>query len=59
MEAQCTRFWRLTPGRGKRTPVTLVTHGRVGNALGDLPVYDAYQLGGPYSGGSLGWWAGG
>ena len=51
MEAQSTRFWKLTQPLGKHTPVTLVTHCKVGNALGDLPAYDAYLLGGPFSGG--------
>jgi len=50
MEAQCTRFWKLNNPRGKSAPVTLVTHGKLGNAVGDLPAYDAFLLGGPYSG---------
>ncbi|PSC70609.1 chaperonin 60B2 [Micractinium conductrix] len=49
MEAQSTRFVKLTNPRGKAAPVTLVAHGKVGNAMGDLPTYDAYLLGGPYS----------
>jgi hypothetical protein len=64
MEVQSTRFWQLLNPRGKSAPVTLVTHAKVGNALGDLPSYDAYLLGGPFSGaGALrcegGWVAGG
>lgn len=49
MEAQCTRFWKLTTPRGKSAPVTLVAHGKVGNTVGDLPAYDAFLLGGPFS----------
>ena len=53
MEAQCTRFWKLTTPRGKSAPVTLVAHGKVGNTIGDLPAYDAFLLGGPFSGAHL------
>lgn len=53
MEAQCTRFWKLTTPRGKSAPVTLVAHGKVGNTVGDLPAYDAFLLGGPFSGAHL------
>ena len=50
--AQLTRFWQLRkPGpKSKNPPVALVLHGRAGNVIGDLPVYDAFQLGGPHSG---------
>ncbi|GAB4821994.1 hypothetical protein N2152v2_009040 [Parachlorella kessleri] len=49
--AQLTRFLQLrTPGpASKSAPVTLVLHGRAGNAIGDLPAYDAFLLGGPHS----------
>lgn len=50
MEAQVTRFVKLTNPRGKSAPVTVVAHGKVGNTIGDLPAYDAFLLGGPYSG---------
>ena len=49
--ASATRFLQLTRPKGKRAPVTLVAHARLGSALGDLPAYDAFLLGGPYSGG--------
>lgn len=45
----CTRFLQLTRAAGKRPPVTVVAHTRAGNALGDLPAYDAFSLGGPFS----------
>lgn len=68
--AQATRFLQLLkPGRGSKSPpLSLVLHGRVGNAIGDLPAYDAFLLGGPHSGGcdgvggradrgvNQGWW---
>lgn len=50
MEAQATRFIKLTNPRGKSAPVTVVAHGKIGNTIGDLPAYDAFLLGGPYSG---------
>lgn len=48
LTASCTRFIPA-PARGARPPPSLVLHARAGNALGDLPVYDAFLLGGPYS----------
>lgn len=51
MTAETTRFIQLLapPASSTRTPVALILHGRVGNTVGDLPVYDAFLLGGPYS----------
>ena len=51
MTAAMTRFIQLKePQAGsKATPITLIAHGRLGNTIGDLPVYDAFLLGGPYS----------
>lgn len=54
MEAQATRFLQLTKPRGKGAPVTFVAHAKLGNTLGDLPAYDAFLLGGPFSGGLRG-----
>jgi outer membrane protein assembly factor BamA len=36
-------------GAGKPPPPVLVLHGRYGGCVGDLPSYDAFTLGGPYS----------
>lgn len=49
--AACTRFLGLTRPwpRARLGPASLVLHGRAGAALGDLPAYDAFLLGGPYS----------
>ncbi|PNX64920.1 protein TOC75 chloroplastic-like, partial [Trifolium pratense] len=47
-----TRFIQLMSveeGAGKRPPPVLVLHGRYGGCVGDLPSYDAFTLGGPYS----------
>lgn len=46
-----TRFLQLrAPSSGsKKPPLCVVLHGRAGNTIGDLPVYDAFLLGGPYS----------
>lgn len=55
MEASATRFVKLLGGKGKRAPVVLVAHAKAGNALGDLPSYDAFLLGGPHSGEALLW----
>ena len=51
MTASSTRFVQLrAPATGSTaTPITLVLHGRMGSTIGDLPVYDAFLLGGPYS----------
>lgn len=47
----CTRFLKLAdpPKRSEMPPPVLVMHGKVSNAIGDLPTYDAYTLGGPNS----------
>lgn len=47
-----TRFLQLMSveeGAGKPPPPVLVLHGRYGGCVGDLPSYDAFTLGGPYS----------
>lgn len=47
-----TRFIQLMSveeGAGKPPPPVLVLHGRYGGCVGDLPSYDAFTLGGPYS----------
>ncbi|KAK3264374.1 Protein toc75-3, chloroplastic [Cymbomonas tetramitiformis] len=46
-----TRFIMLkTPGRrSEMPPPVLVLHAKGGMAIGDLPSYDAFVLGGPYS----------
>ncbi|GAV78297.1 Bac_surface_Ag domain-containing protein/Surf_Ag_VNR domain-containing protein [Cephalotus follicularis] len=47
-----TRFIPLTnveEGAGKPPPPVLVLHGHYGTCVGDLPSYDAFTLGGPYS----------
>ncbi|KAI3982817.1 hypothetical protein MKX01_010300 [Papaver californicum] len=47
-----TRFVQLKPveeGADKPPPPVLVLHGHYGGCLGDLPSYDAFTLGGPYS----------
>ncbi|KAI4334555.1 hypothetical protein L6164_019233 [Bauhinia variegata] len=47
-----TRFLQLLPveeGAGKPPPPVLVLHGHYGGCVGDLPSYDAFTLGGPYS----------
>lgn len=49
-EASLTRFLQLLPGKGRRAPAVLVAHAKGGAALGDLPAYDAFLLGGPHSG---------
>jgi outer membrane protein assembly factor BamA len=51
MTAGLTRFVQFnkaTP-ESKKMPITAVLHTKFGNALGDLPAYDAFLLGGPYS----------
>lgn len=47
-----TRFIPLKQvevGAGKLPPPVLVLHGHYGGCVGDLPGYDAFTLGGPYS----------
>ncbi|KAF2291733.1 hypothetical protein GH714_035373 [Hevea brasiliensis] len=47
-----TRFVQLKQveeGAGKSPPPVLVLHGHYGGCVGDLPSYDAFTLGGPYS----------
>lgn len=47
-----TRFFQLMEveeGAGKPPPPVLVLHGHYGGCVGDLPSYDAFTLGGPYS----------
>lgn len=47
-----TRFLQLKQveeGSGKPPPPVLVLHGHYGGCVGDLPSYDAFTLGGPYS----------
>ncbi|KAK7312456.1 hypothetical protein VNO77_36330 [Canavalia gladiata] len=47
-----TRFFQLRSveeGAGKPPPPVLVLHGHYGGCVGDLPSYDAFTLGGPYS----------
>ncbi|KAJ8559517.1 hypothetical protein K7X08_003575 [Anisodus acutangulus] len=47
-----TRFVQLKQveeGAGKAPPPVLVLHGHYGGCVGDLPSYDAFTLGGPYS----------
>lgn len=47
-----TKFIQLKEveeGAGKPLPPVLVLHGHYGGCVGDLPSYDAFTLGGPYS----------
>ncbi|OIW03716.1 hypothetical protein TanjilG_29751 [Lupinus angustifolius] len=47
-----TRFLQLArveEGASKSPPPVLVLHGHYGGCVGDLPSYDAFTLGGPYS----------
>ncbi|KAA0067763.1 hypothetical protein IC582_027684 [Cucumis melo] len=47
-----TQFLQLKEveeGAGKPPPPVLVLHGHYGGCVGDLPSYDAFTLGGPYS----------
>lgn len=47
-----TKFIQLKEveeGAGKPPPPVLVLHGHYGGCVGDLPSYDAFTLGGPYS----------
>ncbi|KAL1827532.1 hypothetical protein ACET3Z_005944 [Daucus carota] len=47
-----TKFLQLKAveeGAGKPPPPVLVLHGHYGGCVGDLPSYDAFTLGGPYS----------
>ncbi|KAK4763780.1 hypothetical protein SAY87_013218 [Trapa incisa] len=48
----CTGFFQLKQveeGAGKPPPPVLVLHGHYGGCVGDLPSYDAFTIGGPYS----------
>ncbi|KAK9123928.1 hypothetical protein Sjap_013530 [Stephania japonica] len=40
---------QVEEGAGKPSPPVLVLHGHYGGCVGDLPSYDAFTLGGPYS----------
>ncbi|URE42214.1 Surface antigen [Musa troglodytarum] len=40
---------KVEEGNGKSPPPVLVAHGHYGGCVGDLPSYDAFTLGGPYS----------
>lgn len=47
-----TKFLQLKQveeGSGKPPPPVLVLHGHYGGCVGDLPSYDAFTIGGPYS----------
>ena len=47
-----TKFINLNKkdkGAGKPPPAVLAIHGRYAGCVGDLPSYDAFALGGPYS----------
>ena len=47
-----TKFIKLNnqgKGAGKTPPAVLALHGRYAGCVGDLPSYDAFALGGPYS----------
>ena len=47
-----TKFLQLKQveeGAGKPPPPVLVLHGHYGGCVGDLPSYEAFTLGGPYS----------
>ncbi|GMI92171.1 MODIFIER OF ARG1 1, translocon at the outer envelope membrane of chloroplasts 75-III [Hibiscus trionum] len=47
-----TRFFQLKQveeGADKPPPPVLVLHGHYGGCVGDLPSYDAFTIGGPYS----------
>lgn len=39
----------MEEGAGKPPPPVLVLHSHYGGCVGDLPSYDAFTLGGPYS----------
>lgn len=39
----------MEEGAGKPPPPVLVLHGHYGGCVGDLPSYEAFTLGGPYS----------
>lgn len=49
--AALTRFISVRPASptSKAPPVTLILHARGGSTIGDLPVYDSFLLGGPFS----------
>jgi IAP75 family protein translocase len=43
------QLMQVEEGTGKAPPPVLVLHGHYGGCVGDLPSYDAFTLGGPYS----------
>lgn len=51
MYIAATRFLQLRkPKKGSTSPpITAVVQTNIGNTIGDLPVYDTFLLGGPYS----------
>ncbi|KAL3336120.1 hypothetical protein AABB24_032049 [Solanum stoloniferum] len=46
---QFIQLKQVEEGAGKAPPPVLVLHGHYGGCVGDLPSYDAFTLGGPYS----------
>ncbi|XP_073303084.1 protein TOC75-3, chloroplastic-like [Primulina huaijiensis] len=46
---QFLQLKQVEEGAGKPPPPVLVLHGHYGGCVGDLPSYDAFTLGGPYS----------
>ncbi|KAL1552902.1 putative translocon at the outer envelope membrane of chloroplasts 75-III [Salvia divinorum] len=46
---QFIQLKNVEEGAGKPPPPVLVLHARYGGCVGDLPSYDAFTLGGPYS----------
>ncbi|KAL2328777.1 hypothetical protein Fmac_022204 [Flemingia macrophylla] len=44
-----TRFFQLRSVEGKPPALVFVLHGHYGGCVGDLPSYDTFTLGGPYS----------
>ncbi|KAL3518153.1 hypothetical protein ACH5RR_020742 [Cinchona calisaya] len=46
---QFIQLKEVEEGAGKAPPPVLVLHGHYGGCVGDLPSYDAFTLGGPYS----------
>ncbi|XAR60640.1 hypothetical protein NMG60_11034095 [Bertholletia excelsa] len=46
---QFIQLKQVEEGAGKPPPPVLVLHGHYGGCVGDLPSYDAFTLGGPYS----------
>lgn len=43
------QLMQVEEGSGKQQPPVLVLHSHYGGCIGDLPSYDAFVLGGPYS----------